>query len=643
MRTKSGWLIILFSLNILSLGEVRLPRIISNGMVLQRDAEVKIWGWATPQEKITIQFLNTKYRTTADAQGNWTVTLKNLPAGGPHKMTIQGTNQLTIEDILIGDVWVCSGQSNMELPMARVRWIYEDEIAQATNPYIRNFTVPQRYNFKQMCPDLDGGSWQAADPQSVLTFSAVAYFFAKELYQKLGVPIGLIQASLGGSPAEAWMSETALKEFPQHYAEAQRFRDDFLIKQIESTEQAQINAWYEDLRRRDLGLHDPAGKWSLPAIETTGWDKMQVPELWAETALGATSGVVWFRKEFEVPPEFAQKSALLTFARIIDSDSTFINGKFIGGTTYEWPPRRYPIPTGVLKPGRNVIVVRVVGNRRNGGFVPGRDYVITAGKDSLNLAGTWQARLGAVAEPCPSQTFIRWKPMGLFNGMIAPLLNYRLKGVIWYQGESNTGRALEYRQLFPAMINDWRKHWNQGDFPFLFVQLSAFMLPNEQPSESDWALLREAQLKTLSVPNTGMVVTIDIGETWDIHPLNKKEVGARLARAAFKITYGDTQVVHSGPIYQSMQIAGNKIILSFANIGSGLVAKGGALRQFAIAGKDRRFVWANAEIVGEQVVVWSEQVPEPVAVRYAWADNPSGANLYNKEGLPASPFRTDEW
>lgn len=623
--------------------DVRLPRLISDGMILQRDAEVQIWGWAAPHEKITVQFLDFKYKTTADAQGKWQVVLKDLKAGGPFKMVVTGKNQIVINDIMIGDVWVCSGQSNMELPIARVAWKYQEELAGAENPFIRCFTVPQRYDFHAKRSDLESGNWQAVNPQSVLSFSAVAYFFASELYARYRVPIGLINASLGGSPAEAWMSEEALQSFPAYLAEARRFRDTELISQIESSEQMRIKAWYDDLRHRDRGLNDPAGKWSSTDIETRGWGKMLVPGFWSETPLGATSGVVWFRKEFEVPANFSSKPAHLAFARVIDADSTFINGHFIGCTTYEWPPRRYPIPAGVLKIGKNVITMRVIGTKGNGGFAPGREYALVADGDTIDLSGSWQARVGALADPCPSQTFVRWKPLGLFNAMIAPLLNFRIKGVIWYQGEANTGRAAEYRQLFPALINDWRQHWKQGDFPFLFVQLTAFMPPKEQPAESNWALLREAQLKTLEVPNTGMAVTIDIGETYDIHPLNKKEVGIRLARAAMKIAYQENDIVHSGPIYQSMRIHGNKIVLTFTSIGSGLMAKGGDLYHFAIAGSDRRFVWARAQIVGNEVVVWSEQVSDPVAVRYAWADNPAGANLYNKEGLPASPFRTDEW
>lgn len=338
------------------------------------------------------------------------------------------------------------------------------------------------------------------------------------------------------------------------------------------------------------------------------------------------------------------KPARLLLGRIVDADSVFVNGVFVGSTGYQYPPRRYQAPAGVLKEGKNVITVRVISEAGKGGFVPGKPYELIIDGQTIGLAGNWLYRQGAEMPPLAARTFIRWKPLGLFNAMISPLLNYRIKGVIWYQGESNAGRPEEYKELFPALIRDWRARWGQGDFPFLFVQLANFMEARPRPSESNWALLREAQLEALALPNTGMAVAIDIGEWNDIHPLNKKDVGKRLALAARRVAYGEKEAVHSGPIYRSMKAEGSKIVLSFCNIGSGLEAGGGnELRHFAIAGADRRFTWAEARIEKDKVVVWSEEVPEPVAVRYAWADNPAGANLYNKEGLPASPFRTDRW
>ncbi|MBN1415754.1 MAG: sialate O-acetylesterase [Bacteroidales bacterium] len=635
--------IIFLSVSIAAYGDIRLPALISDGMVLQRNAKVIIWGWAGSGEKINMSFLNTIYHTTANEKGEWVITLSGLNAGGPYTMTLHGSNIVIVKNIVIGDVWVCSGQSNMELPMRRVSPLYEAEISGAENPFIRQFAVPQRYNFNAPQADLELGSWQQADPKTILSFSAVAYFFAKELYEQYHVPIGLINASLGGSPAEAWMSEEALKQFPEKYNEAQRFKDQSLIDSIEHSDRQRMKAWYELLEQKDEGYKDPSGPWYNPAINASNWDHMKIPGYWTGESLEKFDGVIWFRKEINIPVSMTGKPAKLILGRIVDADSVFINGVFVGTTSYQYPPRRYDLPDNLLKEGKNILVARVINNIGPGGFIPDKPYEIIAGQEKLDLKGDWQYRIGASMEPLRGETFIRWKPLGLYNGMISPLLNYSIKGAIWYQGESNTGRPLEYRNLLPALIRDWRNSWNQGNFPFLYVQLANFMKAKDQPSESQWALLREAQLKTLSVPNTAMTVIIDVGEWNDIHPLNKKDVGKRLALSARKVAYGEDQIVHSGPLYQSMSVEDNRVILSFSSIGSGLQAKGGELKGFAIAGVDRQFVWAKAKIDHDRLIVWSEKVPEPIAVRYAWADNPEGANLYNLEGLPASPFRTDEF
>jgi sialate O-acetylesterase len=639
---KIVFLFLLISLNVFS--QVRLPKLISDGMVLQRDTQLKIWGWASKKENISIRFIDSTYTATANNKGEWDIILSGLKAGGPYTMQIMANNSITIKDILVGDVWVCSGQSNMELPMSRVKPIYENEIANSENKFIRQFYVPQKYNFNKAECDFQSGSWKSANPENVLKFSAVGYFFQKELYDKYKIPVGVINASLGGSPAESWLSEDALNEFPEYYKEAQRFKDSSLIKQIEESDNKRINAWYALLRQKDEGYKDPQNTWYNPSLNTSDWAVMNIPGYWADSKLGFVNGVVWYRKNFIVPSSMSGKKVKLNLGRIVDADSVFVNASFVGTTSYQYPPRRYEIPEGVLKEGENNITVRVISNSGRGGFVPDKPYEIIFGDTKIDLTGGWQYKLGTVMQPLESQTFIRWKPEGLYNAMLAPLLNYRIKGVAWYQGESNAERAVEYRKLLPALIHDWRKNWDQGDFPFLIVQLPNFMESKSEPSESGWALLREAQLQTLSVPNTGLVVAIDIGEWNDIHPLNKKDVGIRLELAAENIAYGNNDVVYSGPSYKSMKIDGNKIILTLSNTGSGLVAKGGGkLKYFAIAGPDRKFVWASARIDNNSVVIWNDNVANPVAVRYAWADNPEGANLFNREGMPASPFRTDDW
>ena len=640
--------------------DVKLPRLISDGMVLQRGGSIKIWGWADPGEKITLSFNKQAYKAATDASGIWTILLPAFSPGGPFHMDIQGRNYISIRNILIGDVWICSGQSNMELPMERVKEKYANTIKNSLNPNIRQFNMKTTYNFNGQQNDLESGNWIGADPKSVLDFSAAGYFFAKDLYEKYHVPIGLIKSSVGGSPAEAWLSEEALHRYPDYLAITQKYKNNLLVDSIKKKDQDVINSWNQLIDKNDLGLNG-LKKWFDPIYDASAWDNTQVPGFWDKSMLfkfnheeqhGATSGhkdlqevngVVWFRKEIEIPASMTGKSAKLLLGRIVDRDEVYVNGRFAGTTGYQYPPRRYELPPGLLKEGKNIIVVRVVNNTGRGGFVKDKLYQLSAGNETIDLKGLWQYKLGYASEPMPGgETTFQYQPAGLFNAMISPLLNYRIKGVIWYQGESNTGRAKEYSGLFRGIIEDWRKHWKQGDFPFIYVQLANFMEPKSSPSESNWAELRDAQLKTLSVLNTGMAVTIDIGEWNDIHPLDKEDVGKRLALAAQKVAYGIENIVYSGPIYQSMRIEKKRIILSFTNTGSGLMAKGsGELKYFAISGPDKKFVWAKAIIKGNKVEVWNDAIPDPVAVRYGWADNPEGANLYNKENLPASPFKTD--
>jgi len=632
-------LVLLFILQS-ALGQVKLPLLVSDGMVLQRDTDLKIWGWADANEKLTINFNNKTYNAQAGKEGKWEVMIVPLNAGGPYNMTISGSNQITIKNIIVGDVWVCSGQSNMEYPMNRVKEKYADVIAQSNNPNIRQFFVSQKYNFKTPQEDLQSGSWESVNSETILHFTAVGYFFAKTLYEKYKVPIGLINASLGGSPAQAWISENALKEFPDYLQTAEKFKDDNYIREIQTKDKAVSDEWYGRLNQLDKGLAEK--KWFDVNYIPDGWLTMNVPGYWADYELGNINGVIWFRNEFNVPASMIGKPAKLRLGRIVDADTVYINGEIAGTTSYQYPRRNYELLANMLKTGKNIIVIRVINNSGRGGFVLDKPYEITAAGQTIDLKGKWQYQLGATMEPLPGQTFVQWQPIGLYNAMIAPLLNYKIKGVIWYQGESNTGKPQEYQKLFSTLIRDWRQKWNQGDFPFLYVQLANFMQAKNEPSEIGWAMLREAQLKTLSVPNTAMTVITDIGEWNDIHPLNKEDVGKRLALAAQRFAYNDKTVVYSGPIYQSMKIEGNKIIITFTNIGGGLVAKGGELNYFAIAGTDKKFVWANAKIENDKIVVWNDKITNPVAVRYAWADNPQGANLYNKEDLPASSFRTDE-
>lgn len=613
--------------------KVKLPALVSDGMILQRNQVLKIWGYADAGEKVNVKFLNKTYSATADNQGNWNIMLPELKAGGPFVMTI---NDITLKDILIGDVWVASGQSNMELPMRRLKPLYGDEMKTVNNQNIRFFTVPQKYNFKASQNDLDGGKWESADPQTIQNFSGVAYFFAKNLYERNKIPVGIIHTSLGGSPVQAWMDANSLKSYPEYLQEAEKWKNDDLIKSTESGEQALSRAWYTELDQSDIGLNQ---HWENFDLDDSSWKTMNVPGSW-EDQEGSFEGSVWLRKEITLSKDEAGKAAFLNLGRIKDADVTYINGVKVGNVTYEYPPRWYDIPAGILKEGKNIIAVRITNGSGKGQFIADKPYYLEIGGQKIDLTGSWKYKIGAKMEKmAPGQTFIRWKPTGLYNSMINPLINYKVKGFLWYQGESNTGKPKEYGDLLTTMINDWRSKWNEKDAPFLIVQLANFMEAKNQPVESNWAELRDQQRKvSLTVPQTGLAVIIDAGEWNDIHPLDKKTVGDRLALQALKI--GDKkEIVADGPVYQSMKVEGNKIRLSF-NKGTDDFAPVSELKGFAIKGKDGNYQWAKAKIQGKNIVVWNDGVNDPVSVRYDWADNPDG-NLKNKSGLPASPFTTE--
>jgi len=638
-------LLLVFAVQTVS-GQVRLPQLISDSMVLQRDTKLNLWGWASPNEKIKIAFNGKTYRLTADNSGKWSVVLSAMKAGGPYQMNIDATNHIVIHDILVGDVWFCSGQSNMVLPMERVKEKYPDEIADASYPQIRNFFIPAASDIAKVHDDLPPGKWKEATPKNVLDFGAAAYFFAKRLYNKYHVPIGIINASVGGTPIQAWISEEGIKVIPQYAGRLAQLKDTGYMSRIHTAVSEQAALDKGRTKPNDKGLMAPV-KWYDTAYVATNWHHFWLPGYWADQGVSKLNGVVWFRKEITVPAAMTGKPAKLFVGRIVDADQTYVNGVLVGNVTYQYPPRRYEIPANLLKTGKNVIVVRVENTAGKGGFVADKPYYLTAGGQTIDLRGDWQYQVGQVFEPVKHAEgegyfMLQNEPASLYNTMVAPLVPYRIKGILWYQGEANANKPKEYEALLPALIADWRMKWQEGDIPFIYAQLPNFMEVQYSPSESLWAELREAQLKTLAVPNTAMAVTIDAGEWNDIHPLDKKDAGERLALGAEKVAYGDADVVYSGPIYKSAKVEGNKIVLSFDQVGSGLVVKGGGeLAQFAIAGADKKYVWANARIENDKVIVWNDEVKQPLYVRYAWADNPEGANLYNREGLPASPFTTD--
>ncbi|HEY5970297.1 MAG TPA: sialate O-acetylesterase [Chitinophagaceae bacterium] len=627
-----------------SSAQIKLPRLVRDSMILQRDTKINIWGWAAKNEKISINFNSKSYKTTTGSDGKWLIQLPPMKAGGPYTMDITGSNKISLKEILIGDVWICSGQSNMVHQLNIHDVTYAKDIAEANNPQIRHFWIPTVTNLQGPQDDLTTGYWKSAIGNDIRPFSAVAYFFAKKLYEKYHVPIGLINASVGGTPIEAWTSEEGLKEFSAMQETIKKNKDTAYINGLNRRAFAG-NTNRQPPLPQDKGLTGPKS-WYDVSYVPKGWKTIAVPGYWEDQGIKDLNGIVWYRKEIDVPASMVGKPAKVFLGRIVDADILYINGKQVGNTTYMYPQRRYYIPADVLKAGKNILVVKVTNNNGKGGFVPDKPYCLFAGNDTIDLKGYWQYKVGEVYQP-RSGGFggggisAQNQPAALYNSMIAPLINYSVKGFLWYQGESNAGRPEEYAKLQPAQIADWRNKWKQPDAPFLYVQLPGFMDYNYLPSESGWAILRESQMRSLSVPNSGMAVAIDLGEWNDIHPDNKKDVGERLALAAIKIAYGEN-IIYSGPIYQSAKVEGNKVTINFTNVGSGLITNDGEeLSEFAIAGADKKFVWAKAKIDGDKIVVWNENVANPIYVRYAWADNPVNPNLYNKEGLPASPFRTD--
>lgn len=617
--------------------DVVLPRFLGSGAVLQRETAWTLWGQAAPGERVEVRLDGKAMGSTTARSRDWSLSLAAQPAGGPHRIEVIGKNSVVVEDVYFGDLWLASGQSNMELPMARVQVKYPEAVAQANYPQIRFFRTPKEADFERPRFDYGAGQWRAVTPESVRDMSAVAFFFATQIQAHQSIPVGIIDSSYGGSAVESWMSEQALKAFPAHLEQARRYRDAAYLTSIQEADARKNQAWAAGVDAGDRGLQAEP-KWSATDVPDALWKPVEVPGLWQDRGVIAGNGVVWFRRELTLPASAASQPALLVLGRIVDADTAYVNGVEVGHTTYQYPPRRYSVPAGLLRAGKNTIAVRVTNQRDKGGFVPDKPYVLTVGGQDHDLTGTWKYRVGVEAQPLAPDVFVPYKaPLGFYNALLAPLSKLRIKGVIWYQGETNSGNPDEYARSFPALIRDWRKTFAQGDFPFLFVQLASFMPASAQPQDSLWAATREAQRGALAEPNTAMAVAIDAGEWNDIHPLDKKDVGERLALAARKLAYGE-DIVASGPLFRSLERVGNQLVLSFDHVGGGLVCKDDRLREFAVAGADGRFVWAQASIRGDQVVVSSAQVPEPRRVRYAWADNPDKANLYNREGLPASPF-----
>lgn len=623
----------------------KLPNIFGDSMVLQRNVPLRIWGAASPGEQITVSLHQQKKSARADKNGSWQVMLAPEKAGGPYNLVVAGKKTTVLNGVLMGDIWFCSGQSNMEFPVKGWSGVVDADkvVSQALHPQIRLYTVPRNV---AALPSLqsDKAGWRTCSPAAIPSFSAVAYFFGRRLQQELNVPIGLINSSWGGTQIESWISYAALAH-DSHYKALMQTVPERSMVQLTAARKQKEDEYLRQLRKILPGVADSA-MWRSAGYDHGKWPVMHLPALWdRQPSLSRLDGVVWFRKTVSIGDEDAGLPAVLQLGKIDDNDQTFLNGMLLG-TGQGWNvDRRYAAGAGQLKAGRNVIAVRVEDTGGGGGiWGDSSELFITVNGHRYSLAGDWAYNVQEVMRASngigPNDY-----PSLLYNAMVHPFGGLNIKGVIWYQGEANAFTGYEYRYALPLLINDWRNRFKNREMPFYFVQLTSFNANNGNSNNgSTWAEIRESQAAALNVPHTGMAVTIDVGEAKDIHPRNKKDVGERLAALALRDTYGKA-VTASGPVYLSSVTEGGRVSIRFSSVGTGLAIRNGAatLEGFEIAGEDRKFYPAEAVITGSRVTVRSSKVTKPVAVRYAWADDAGNANLCNKEGWPARPFRTDNW
>ena len=631
--------------------KVVLPSVFTDNMVLQQKTDITFYGDATKNKQLTVKtgWNGKEYYTEADGQGKWSLKIPTPAAGGPYEITFSDGKKLQLKNVMIGEVWFCSGQSNMEMPVAGWGKVmnYEQEIAEAAYPAIRLFQVKKNTSLaplKEVESTL--GGWQECSSATVPEFSALAYFYARALWKELNVPIGVIDCTWGGTPAEAWTSHETLRQvmgFREEMDKLERLGfDPNRMEQAYSEERAH---WQSLFTEKDKGMENGKLCWTAPSLSEEDWQTISLPGYWEGKGLKDFDGIIWFRRSLEIPAEWAGKPLTLRLGMIDDEDITYFNGVEIARGAGYMTPRTYTIPAKLVKAGKAVLAVRVSDFGGEGGIHGKAEelYVEADGK-RISLAGDWKYRIGlslkgfppAPVSPIQSSSY----PTVLFNAMVKPWTAFPIKGVIWYQGEANVGRSEQYGDLFPALITDWRRQW-RSDFPFYFVQLANFMESKEIQPDSEWAALREAQTKALKLDQVGMAVTIDIGLADDIHPKNKQEVGRRLALVALAGSYGKN-VSGSAPVFRNYRIKGDKMELDFGQKQDGFQIKGTTLKGFTIAGPDRVFYPAEAMVQNGKIIVFSPEVSIPLAARYGWADNPD-CNLYGENGLPVAPFRTDCW
>lgn len=616
--------------------EVRLAGIFSDHMVLQRDTHIPIWGWGTPQETVTIHFAGKEYQTKVSEAGEWSMELPKHKAGGPYEIKV---NQETIEDVYVGDVYLMSGQSNMELTVKRVMDKYKDEILSYENNLIRYTKTKYAYNFIE--PQLHSeNNWKLCNRKEALDFAALCYFFAKEMEAQEGVAIGIINSSWGGTTIASWSTRHTLEKFAnfQHKFNSDLYADPAYPDSVKKAEQAQTDRWYQLQSATDTGMKE---KWEQTGFNDSDWEEVDVfGNAWGGSWNKPANGVHYFRQRIHLPASLEGQKAVLRVGTMKDADATFVNGVCVGNTTYQYPPRIYNVPAGVLRAGENEIVIRLLSCSGRPSFVKGKPYQLEIGGQTIPLAAIWKHKVGCVMERMPSSTSFQCEPTGLYNSMIHPLRNYAVRGAVWYQGESDTGEEASkiYESCLIGLINDWRAQWKK-ELPFVIVQLANYQQRSNKPVESGNAQVREAQRKaTLRLKNAGLATAIDLGESNDIHPLNKKDLAHRCVLQMNKLAFGKKGIVAEGPMAEKAEWRENgQVVISFRK-GTGDLQQAEMLEGIAIAGKDGVYKFVEASTKGNLVVAHWNEKGEPVSIRYAWENNPP-SSIYNTEGLPASSFQ----
>ncbi|MCL2764130.1 MAG: hypothetical protein FWD40_02465 [Treponema sp.] len=608
-----------------------LSPIIGDSMIMQRDVHFPIWS----AENICVSFLGKTYESVKINEKHL-VTIDPAKAGGPFTMEIKTPDSsLTVNDIYIGDVWLCSGQSNMEMQMQRLYDDFSEEWEKNEFPLIRQFKVPQEWDFSSPRENLNAGSWLCPSKDTLSEFAATPWFFAKNLYEKYRIPIGIINTAWGGTPVESWMSEEALSDYPSKIAEGKQYANQAKIDETAKKYGDAISEWETNVAHEDTGI---AKQWQNLETDISEWDDITLPGNFCDSGIRDFCGAIWLAKEFDASQDFANREARIWLGTIVDADTVYINGTQIGSTGYRYPPRKY-IPRGLVKQGKNRIVIRVTCNNGEGGITCDKPFRIFTDNESVELAGRWKYKIGFSTTVRPPDFFFQRQPMGNYNAMIAPVLKFPLKGVIWYQGESNESNPHEYASLFKLMITSWRKNNNNGKLPFLFVQLPIFGNFSENEENASWAIIREAQKNALSLPVTGMAAALELGEWNDIHPINKKDVGYRLFLAAEKVVFG-VDNTSPGPVLQKLKTEGNKIYLYFDNCGSGLVSND--QKVYVSVTTDDGLKRLPAQIEDKNILsIDILSVKGIKKIMYAWANNPKDRSLFNSEGLPLLPFMID--